>query len=210
MFASKVSVGSLVITAALTVVSPGAAAQNDQKLLPEEMVGAPTAQRVQTEQAVQTQQPLHAPVVQVPASTRATAAEIADINEKMSVLQAKLAKLDLEAKIAAKLAEIASQKGAGAHSTDDGFNPSVLEIGGADGKLTASLMMPGSNVQTVRVGDVVGGWTVRSIRVDSLSLSRGKETKRLSFGSGASTPVPATPLATGIMSANPMPGIRLP
>ena len=64
---------------------------------------------------------------------------------------------------------------------------------GVDGKLMANLMVQGGNIQTVRVGDKVGGWDIKSISIDSLTMSRGKETKRLSFGSYVQTPQPAAP-----------------
>jgi len=138
-----------------------------------------------------------APAPAVPAPpiafrTSAAASAIANINERMSVKEAELAELELDAKIVNKRAEIDNLRRGPSAPSDDGFTPTVLEIGGADGKLTASLVMHGGNVQTVRVGDMVGGWEVRKITVDALTLARGKETKRLAFGA---SPAPVAPPA---------------
>lgn len=158
-----------------------------------------------------------APAPAVPAPpiafrTSAAASAIANINERMSVKEAELAELELDAKIVNKRAEIDNLRRGPSAPTDDGFTPTVLEIGGADGKLTASLVMHGGNVQTVRVGDMVGGWEVRKITVDALTLARGKETKRLAFGaSPAPVAAPAgmpAPSAMGNFVA-PAPG-RMP
>lgn len=214
MYANNFSARALILAASLAAASSGASAQGAQALLPEELAAAQNAAQTQAVQpGAGAQLPAPSPVSQVPLRTRATAAAIAEINEKMSVMQAQLAELELEAKIAAKRAEISHSKNGGASQIDDGFTPTVLEIGGADGKLIASLMMPGSNVQTVRVGDTVGGWTVKRISVDALTLARGKDVKRLSFGSGPATPAPgvAAPLGSGIMGgAAPNQGMRLP
>lgn len=117
---------------------------------------------------------------------------IAEINERMSVMQARLAELELQAKIAAKNDEI-RRFGKQPEGIDEGFTPAVMEISGVDGKLMANLMVQGGNIQTVRVGDKVGGWDIKSISIDSLTMSRGKETKRLSFGSFVQSPQPAAP-----------------
>lgn len=156
-----------------------------------------------------------APVVPAPSiATRnsAAASAIANINERMSVKEAELAELELDAKIVNKRAEIDSLRRGPSAPLDDGINPTVLEIGGADGKLTASLVMYGGNVQTVRVGDMVGGWEVRRITVDALTLARGKETKRLAFGaSPAPVAAPVGMPAPSLMGnlAAPAPG-RMP
>lgn len=133
---------------------------------------------------------LSAPPVAAPAVTLRTseaANTIAEINERMSVMQAQLAQLELQAKIAAKNDEIRRFNKA-PEVMDDGFTPSVMEIGGVDGKLTANLLVQGGNIQTVRVGDKVGAWDIKAISIDSLTMARGKETKRLSFGSYVQTP----------------------
>lgn len=135
-----------------------------------------------------------------------SAAAIAAINERMSVMQAQLLQLELEARIEAKRAEIHGMKSAGAPVLDDGFAPTVLEIGGIDGNLTASLVVPGGNVQIVRVGDAVNGWTVRQITVSALTLAKGKTVKRLAFGSSptsAATPAEPRPQSAGFVSATP-------
>ena len=133
---------------------------------------------------------LSAPPVAAPAVTLRTseaANTIAEINERMSVMQAQLAQLELQAKIAAKNDEIRRYNKA-PEVMDDGFTPAVVEIGGVDGKLTANLLVQGGNIQTVRVGDKVGAWDIKAISIDSLTMSRGKDLKRLSFGSYVQTP----------------------
>lgn len=121
-----------------------------------------------------------------PAVAQSTAEEVRQINEEIAVLQARLSKIDVEAKIAAKEAEKLRSSGAGAfgrnefHAGED--TPVVKAIDGMDGKLTATLVMRGGAVQTVRVGEKVGAWTTKAITVNSVTLSRGKETVRLAFG----------------------------
>lgn len=132
---------------------------------------------------------------------------IAEINERMSVMQARLAELELQAKIAAKNDEI-RRFGKQPEGMDEGFTPAVMEISGVDGKLMANLMVQGGNIQTVRVGDKVGGWDIKAISIDSLTMARGKETKRLSFGSYVQSPQPAA--SQGSQVPGMVPGIPLP
>lgn len=140
------------------------------------------------------------PAAPVPMRTSEAANQIAEINERMSVMQAQLAQLELQAKIAAKNDEI-RRLGAAPTSVDEGFTPGVIEINGIDGRLSASLAVQGGNVQTVRVGDRIGEWTVRAISIDSVTISRGQETKRLGFGSYVQPPQVA-----GSVGAVPLPG----
>ncbi|QHE89338.1 type IV pilus biogenesis protein PilP [Hydrogenophaga sp. BPS33] len=119
----------------------------------------------------------------------------------MSVKEAELSELELDAKLEAKRSEIAHLKRGPASQADDGSTPAVLEIGGVDGKFVASLVMPGGNVQSVRVGDTVGGWGVRQITVDAITLGRGKESKRLTFGAAA-TPAAGAAVPPGATSPN--------
>lgn len=139
--------------------------------------------------------------------TSVSASEIAAINERMSVMQAQLAELELQVKIAAKRDEI-RRLNAGPIVPDDGFTPSVVEIGGIDGKLTANLMMQGGNVQAVRVGDRIGGWQIKDITIDSLTMVKGKESKRLAFGTAVAQPQMATPPIPGTPIQAPVPFMR--
>lgn len=119
-----------------------------------------------------------------PVVKQSSAAEqIAQTNERVAVLSAKLSELETQAKIIAKQNEInKSNQTTVPTNIDDSFVPSIYEIGGADKKLSAILNMEGGNTQTVRVGDKVGHWKVRDIQVDFVDLERGKDVVRLTFG----------------------------
>lgn len=125
------------------------------------------------------------------------AARIAVINERIAVMSAELAELEMQAKISTKRAEIDKVSEAGnssASSLNDGFIPSVKEINGIDGRIWAVLNVAGGNTQTVRVGDRVGVWRITHILPDSVTVKRGDDTMRLAFG--LNTPQP-TPQASG-------------
>ncbi|MDZ4123389.1 MAG: hypothetical protein U1E02_04315 [Hydrogenophaga sp.] len=136
-----------------------------------------------------------------------SASEIALINERMSVMQASLAELELQVKMATKRDEL-RKLNSGPIVADDGFTPSVVEIGGMDGKLTANLMMQGGNVQAVRVGDRIGGWQIKDITIDSLTMVKGKESKRLAFGTAVAQPQLVTPPIPGAPMQAPVPFMR--
>lgn len=122
------------------------------------------------------------------------AAEIAVINERIAVMAAQLAELEMLAKIAAKQSEIKAAKSVGkerSFALDDSFIPSVSEISGVDGRIWAVLNVRGGNTQTVRVGDRVGGWRVIEILADSVTVQKGSEKTRLAFGPGAPQPQPS-------------------
>ena len=111
------------------------------------------------------------------------AAEIAAINQRVAVMAARLAELEMQAKIKAKESEIA--KGT---STDsdmprivDNVIPSVSEISGIDNKIWAVLNVRGGT-QTVRVGDVAAGWRVTKIMADSVAVEKMGKKLLLSFG----------------------------
>lgn len=145
-----------------------------------------------------------APAVQPRQSV--TAAEIASINERMAVLSARLAEMELLAKISSKSGEIKRLKG-GLEVTDDGYIPSVVDINGVDGNLWSTLSMQGGNIQTVRVGDRVGRWVVRAITIDSVTVQSGKESLRLAFGTYTPSAQPNMGLPAGGMQP-PLPTIR--
>lgn len=133
--------------------------------------------------------PLQPPAVSAPLQPSREASRIAAINERIAVMSAELAELEMQAKITTKRTEI--DKASEATRTiagDDSFIPSVKEISGIDGRVWAVLNVVGGNTQTVRVGDRVGGWRVTQILPDSVKVKRGNDTVYLSFG--FSTPQP--------------------
>lgn len=197
MFANKTVFLKVCILGSLVLCSAAASAQ--QVPAAEPGVPADLAVNAPTLAAPTAARPA-VPAAPIVMRNSVSAGKIAEINERMSVMQATLAELELQVKIVAKNEEI-RRLNAGPLPTDDGFTPSVVEIGGMDGKLTANLQMQGGNLQTVRVGDKLGGWLIKAITIDSLTMARGKETKRLAFGTAI-----ATPASTGTM---PMPGNSL-
>lgn len=134
------------------------------------------------EQKAQQAQPQE--VVRKAPSMQAT--EIADINERIAVMSARLAELEIKAKIAAKESEI-NQSHAGfetINQLNESVVPSVAEISGIDGKIWAVLNVPGGT-QTVRVGDTAFGWSVAAIKPDSVAVRKNGRTVHLSFGKAA-------------------------
>lgn len=124
------------------------------------------------------------PAPHVSAKTSAAANEIADINERVAVLSARLAELEMQAKIAGKLTEINKADGS---SAGDTYIPTVMSISGIDGNFRASIYVRGGNTQSVRVGDRVGAWKIKNIQVDSVTVQKGREVLRLGFGSSPAT-----------------------
>lgn len=123
------------------------------------------------------------PEIKSPQMKSATAEQIANINERLAVLSAQLAEIEMQAKIAEKQAELNKAKNPAMPSSySDSFEPSVDYIDGVDGKYKASLYVQGGKTQSVRVGDKVGGWTVKQIKMDSVTVQKGKETLYLGFG----------------------------
>lgn len=126
------------------------------------------------------------PVASQPATTGHTsvvADEIASINERIAILQAKLGELELKAKIAAKEDEI--NKARSSPTQESGSVLSVMHIDGIDSNLSAKLLMSNGTTQVVRMGDKVGTWKVKDIKMDSVTLARGKEISRFGLGSYA-------------------------
>lgn len=146
--------------------------------MPAKPIAAPTTQ--------ENMAPLTKP--QFSAKTSAAANEIADINERLAVLTAKLAELELQSKIASKREEINKVNNPLSTTGADSFVPTVMDIDGVDGKLRASLYVQGGNTQSVRVGDKVGSWKVKEIKMDSVTVQKGKEVVRLGFGSYSPEP----------------------
>lgn len=122
-----------------------------------------------------------------------TAEQIADINERMAVLSAELAELEVKAKIALKRAELNNAINPNA-SADSESLPSVDYINGVDGNMKASLFIQGGHTQFVGVGDKVGAWRVKQIKTDSVVLQKGKEVVNLGFGTYSAPETLNTPL----------------
>lgn len=135
------------------------------------------------------QSPGAAPVMSQPSRE---AARIAGINERIAVMSAELAELEMQAKISSKRAEIdkTAEAGKATANIDDSFIPSVNEINGIDGRIWAVLNVAGGNTQTVRVGDRVGAWRVTQILPDSVTVKQGNDAMRLAFGFNTPQPQP--------------------
>ena len=208
MFASE-SLRSAVAVAALLLIGSTAAAQSaatGENAVPADLVQA-AQQRTAAPSAAAPAVAPPAPATPPAMRNSVSASEIALINERMSVMQASLAELELQVKMATKRDEL-RKLNSGPIVADDGFTQSVVEIGGMDGKLTANLMMQGGNVQAVRVGDRVGGWQIKDITIDSLTMVKGKESKRLAFGTAVAQPQMATPSIPGAPMQAPVPFMR--
>jgi len=155
------------------------------------------------------------PVKQKPSLiNNASAQEIAASNERQAVMSAQLAELEMRLKIVEKNAEIrkATNPSTGAYGSEN-FVPSVAYIDGVDGKLKASLYVEGGNTQSVRVGDTVANWKVKDIKMDSVTVQKGKELIRLGFGSYSSNPTQANqtngqnlPVGAAVPNGTLMPG----
>lgn len=154
------------------------------------------------------------PVVMSPMSA-AAAQKIQSINEHMTVLNAQLAELDLQAKIAAKREEIRKRQG-GPESVTKVFNPlesaagspSVVSVAGLRGSVEAVLVFPGGVVKRVKAGDVIGDRRVESVALNEVVLTdlKGRNIQRLGFGSSAVTRDPsAVQVSPGAMSPYPAP-----
>lgn len=153
-------------------------------------------------------------------TTTNVAKEISDINARVAVLSARLSEIEMKAKIASKLSEIDKIEngegvGAGGNSAalpnqppvlpvapmtgnlaldltgDVSTIPGIKEIDGIDGKLRATLYLDNGGTQIVRVGDHVGDWVVKNITIDSVTVQKGKQLKKLPFGSSMSVKSPS-------------------
>ena len=114
------------------------------------------------------------------------AEQIKLINEDVAVLSARLAEMEIKAKIAGKQQEIdrfGAQAIASPSDQSSMVLPVVISIEGADGRMQAVIATGGGATQTIVKGDKVGEWTVNKIDVNSVALARGKQVVRLGFGS---------------------------
>jgi len=140
------------------------------------------------------------------------ASEISSINERIAVMSARLAELEMQARINTKINEVQrleAASGAGALSSASVSLPTILEIGGIDGRLWVRVQMRGGTSQVLRAGDRTGGWTVQAITVDSVTVRRGRDTQRLSFGEFADPPAANQQLLPVPAMLAPMPGMAL-
>lgn len=153
------------------------------------------------------------------------AKEISDINARVAVLSARLSEIEMKAKIASKLSEIDKiENGEGTSGNMTGVLPNqppslpvapmtgnpaldltgyvstipgIKEIDGIDGKLRATLYLDNGGTQIVRVGDHVGDWVVKNITIDSVTVQKGKQLKKLPFGSSTSVQSPSPSPSSG-------------
>lgn len=122
-----------------------------------------------------------------PITTKQMADEIATINERLALMSAQLAELDLKAKIVQKVAEIQKIESGEAVSAQATITepqqswPTVRDVSGVDGKLRATLRMGDGKMRTIHQGDDVQGWTVKSIKVSGVTLSKGNRETELDF-----------------------------
>lgn len=157
------------------------------------------------------------------------------INEEIAVLSAELSKLKIEAEIATVQRAIAGAEAPGDKKAPPGQKPDapspsaamleaafagaaqieppapavpvIRSIEGADGELFATLSFEDSTTQIVRKGEVIkDGWMVSGLTSSSVTLSRNREKKHLTFGFQA----PRPPAGAAIQSAAPVwpPGLR--
>jgi type IV pilus biogenesis protein PilP len=110
------------------------------------------------------------------------ATEIAETNERIQLLQAQLAELELKAKIAAKQAEVdrsfAPMGGPGTLPL-----PVVRAIDAYRGHWVATLAFPGGQSTVAGVHDILpNGYRVKSIAVNAVVIAKGKSVERLTFG----------------------------
>lgn len=144
----------------------------------------------------------------------ANAEEIRRINEEMTVMTARLAQLDLQAKITARQKEIS-----GTDKTADSLRsplsssastPSVVSVSGLKGHLEAVLVFPQGLSQRVKKGDVIGDRKVAVVAINEVVLTdvSGKNPQRLAFGTSA-TPITreSSPTGAGGLTAGAMPGV---
>ena len=127
--------------------------------------------------------------------------EVQEINERNTVLRARLAEKELEAKIAAKSKEVRELNGRelnGSAHQSGYFGPiTVLSVDGLKGSLEAVLSFQSGASHRVRAGDQIGNRRVFSVALDDVVLtdSRGRKER---------IPVGATPSSSSVMP--PLPG----
>ena len=121
---------------------------------------------------------------------QSTAEEITAITERVHILNAQKAEMDLRAQIAARQQELDRYNGLGRFEpNEDQTIPMVKTIEGSDGKMLATIAYVSGNEETIRVGDVIKGkWKVTHIDIRSVHLQRGKDKTRLYLSRAPMTP----------------------
>lgn len=121
------------------------------------------------------------------------AQEIARINERIAILSAQLAEIELQSRIATKQAEITklttpqpreampTSPVITAEDLVDDNAPTIREISGVDGQLYATLVMGDGSVQSVRAGDQVGDWKIDQVLISGVQVKQGGKKRNLSF-----------------------------
>lgn len=135
------------------------------------------------------------------ADSASTATEIQRINERMTLLQAQLTELELQAKISAKRREIdgsgTGAASASAFDTKSGL-PLVQSVAGVKGRLEAVLVFPGGAMQRVKAGDIIEDRRIAKVSLNEVVLTDlyGRKEMRLGFVSVPAvrehTPAPGT------------------
>jgi type IV pilus biogenesis protein PilP len=170
-------------------------------------VGAAQAQQSSVPQASANSQP--APQVTEAEAGRgssavsaSTAAEIQRINERMTLLQAQLNELELQARIGAKRKEIestATTAGTPSAFASHAGVPSVQSVAGLKGRLEAVLVFPGGVTQRVKAGDVIDDRRVTKVSLNEVVLTdlQGRKAQRLAFGAAPAVRENAPVAGTG-------------
>lgn len=123
-----------------------------------------------------------------------SAESLANINEQVAILTARLKALELQLQIDTKQAEIS--KLSGSTFSDETAIPILKSIEGVDGNMYANFVYSDGGKISVEKGDSLpSGWVVESIGVKSVILSKEKKKIRLSLRMPQST-----------KSSNPMSG----
>jgi len=138
-----------------------------------------------------------------------TAAQVMRLNEEIQALQMELKRVELQAQIAAKKAEMAPKPsslpaGMGGASLPPPVpgggvrgpsSPVVTGLEGVDGKLRATVAFEGEGAMVVAEGDILPtGWRVVRITESSVIVGRDKERKSLPFGRETKPQAGASPV----------------
>lgn len=118
-----------------------------------------------------------------PAHAASVAEEVAKLNESIVLLKAQKQALEIQLEIANKQNELRQLGGTSTTNPVADVLPVVRGIEGVDGRFVATLSFGNGMQQRVKAGEKIhGNWTVAQIDVGSVTLLRGSERVRLSFG----------------------------
>ncbi|MGS1117394.1 type IV pilus biogenesis protein PilP [Castellaniella sp. UC4442_H9] len=126
----------------------------------------------------------------VPEAQGARVGDLARIQEERLLAKARLDLLTMQGQL----------KAAGAKNgqVDQSYAPTVKAVLGTGGRLYATFAYPGNMTMDAKVGDVItGGYTVESIGVDQVVLSRDGKKLRLGFSASPPTPLPDAQAGAG-------------